>query len=116
MKKRIRTKIEKRENVAATDHEPMVTQEMAEDIAACLTGWKTAKGQPVSAARVIRTLRKQYVPKTDNVIDLDEAIWHHYEELKRIDRIHDDDKREHKQEYIKKAQKHQGSAKPGTPQ
>lgn len=105
MKKRIRTKIEKRENVAATEHEPMVTMDMAEDIAACLINWKTAKGMPVTAARVIRTLRKQYVPKTDNVIDLDEAIWHHYEELKHIDRIHDEDKREHKREYIKKAQK-----------
>lgn len=112
MKKRIKNKLEKRGDIETTENEPMVTKEMAEDIAACLSAWKTAKGQPVTASRVIRTLRKQYMPKTDSVIDLDEAIWHHYEELKHIDRIHEKDKREHKQEYIKKAQKHGGSAKP----
>ena len=112
MKKRIKNKLEKRGNIAATDHDPMVTQEMAEDIAACLTGWKTAKGLPVTASRVVRTLRKQYTPKTDGVISLDEAIWHHYRQLKLINQAHEEDRLEEKHEYIKKAQKHKGSAKP----
>lgn len=109
MKKRFKNKLDKRCEIVATEKGPMVTKEMAEDIAACLTGWKTAKGDAVTASRVVRTLRIQYVPKTDGVINLDEAIWHHYRELKHIERIHEDDKREHKQEYIRQAQKHTGN-------
>ena len=63
MKKRIKNKLEKLGNIAET--EPIVTKEMAEDIAACLTGWKTAKGQPVTAARVIRMIREGVVEAVD---------------------------------------------------
>lgn len=104
--------IEKSGNIAATDREPMITMAMVEDIVSCLDDWKNEKGDPVTVSRVMRPFRSTYKSQTEGAKRLDNVIKLHYEHLSAIERAHREDCEEEKREYIKKAQKHKGSAKP----
>lgn len=82
-----------------------ISRKMAMSVQACMNGGVTV---PI----IIRVVRSYYRPATGENEDRDRMILHHYEELAAIEKRHAEDCEEEKREYIRKARRYKGSAKP----
>ena len=76
---------------------------MADNIVACMNG-------TVSVPLVLRVVRRQYNPVTEDNLERDREILTHYDHLAYIEDFHKGECEEETREYIRKAQN--GSPKP----